>query len=58
MGSGKGNPETWDAVVKRGTVMFEIMGLPEAQAKEALRKAGNKLNVTSKIVKKGELPHE
>ena len=47
MGSGKGNPELFVAVVKKGTVM-----------KEALRKAGNKLNVTTKIVKKGEIPHE
>ena len=58
MGSGKGNPETWDAVVKRGTVIVEISGIPEDQMKEALRKAGNKLNVKTRIVKKGELPHE
>ncbi|WEK82905.1 MAG: 50S ribosomal protein L16 [Mycoplasma sp.] len=58
MGSGKGNPELWVAVVKKGTVICEIAGIPEAQMKEALRKAGNKLNVTTKIVKKGELPHE
>lgn len=58
MGSGKGNPEMWVAVVKKGTVICEIAGIPEAQMKEALRKAGNKLNVTTKIVKKGELPHE
>ncbi len=58
MGSGKGNPEIWVAVVKKGTVICEIAGIPEAQMKEALRKAGNKLNVTTKIVKKGELPHE
>lgn len=58
MGSGKGNPEMWVAVVKKGTVICEIAGIPEAQMKEALRKAGNKLNVTTKIVKKGELPNE
>ena len=58
MGAGKGNPETWDAVVKRGTVIVEIGGIPDAAMKEALRKAGNKLNVTTRIVKKGELPHE
>ncbi len=58
MGSGKGNPELWVAVVKKGTVICEIAGIPEAQMKEALRKAGNKLNVTTKIVKKGELAHE
>ena len=58
MGSGKGNPETWDAVVKKGTIIVEIAGIPDDQCKEALRKAGNKLNVTTRIVKKGEIPHE
>ncbi len=58
MGSGKGNPELWVAVVKRGTIIAEIAGIPEVQMKEALRKAGNKLNVTTKIVKKGEIAHE
>ena len=58
MGSGKGNPELFVAVVKKGTVICEIAGIPEDQMKEALRKAGNKLNVTTKIVKKGEMPHE
>ena len=58
MGSGKGNPELFVAVVKKGTVICEIAGIPENQMKEALRKAGNKLNVTTKIVKRGELPHE
>ena len=58
MGSGKGNPELFVAVVKKGTVICEIAGIPEDQMKEALRKAGNKLNVTTKIVKRGELPHE
>ena len=58
MGSGKGNPELFVAVVKKGTVICEIAGIPEEQMKEALRKAGNKLNVTTKIVKKGEIPHE
>ena len=58
MGSGKGNPELFVAVVKKGTVICEIAGITEEQMKEALRKAGNKLNVTTKIVKKGEIPHE
>ena len=58
MGSGKGNPEMWVAVVKKGTFIAEIAGIPEAQMKDALRKAGNKLNVTTKIVKKGEIAHE
>ncbi len=55
MGSGKGAPEQWVAVVKKGTIMFEIAGIPEEEIKEALRKAGNKLPVTWKIVKKGDV---
>mgnify|MGYP006782584285 FL=1 len=58
MGSGKGNPEMWVADDKKGTIIAEIAGIPEAQMKDALRKAGNKLNVTTKIVKKGEIAHE
>ncbi len=58
MGSGKGSPEQWVAVVKKGTVMFEIAGIPEDQMRTALRKAGNKLNVLTKVVKEGELPRE
>ncbi|QZX49194.1 50S ribosomal protein L16 [Mycoplasma sp. E35C] len=50
MGSGKGNPEFWVAVVKQGTVMFEVANLPVAQMKEALTRAGHKLGVTWKIV--------
>lgn len=50
MGSGKGSPELWVAVVKKGTVMFEIAGLPEAQMKEALTRAGHKVTVSWKIV--------
>ena len=50
MGSGKGAPEIWCAVVKPGTVMFEIAGVPEAEAKLALKHAGDKLNVKTKIV--------
>ena len=52
MGSGKGNPEGWVAVVKPGRVMFELSGVPEPLAKEALRLAGNKLSVKTKIVKR------
>jgi large subunit ribosomal protein L16 len=52
MGSGKGSPEHWVAVVKPGRVMFELAGVPEPLAKEALRLAGNKLPVRSKIVKR------
>jgi large subunit ribosomal protein L16 len=50
MGSGKGSPEHWVAVVKPGRVMFELAGVPEPLAKEALRLAGSKLSVKTKIV--------
>ena len=52
MGSGKGSPEHWVAVVKPGRVMFELAGVPEPLAKEALRLAGNKLPVQTKVVKR------
>jgi large subunit ribosomal protein L16 len=52
MGSGKGSPEHWVAVVKPGRVMFELAGIPEPLAKEALRLAGSKLSVKTKIVKR------
>jgi large subunit ribosomal protein L16 len=52
MGKGKGSPEAWVAVVKPGRVMFELAGVPEPLAKEALRLAGNKLSVKTKIVKR------
>ena len=54
MGSGKGSPEYWVAVVKPGRVMFEIAGVEESIAKEALRLAGHKLPIRCKIVKKAE----
>ena len=54
MGSGKGAPEGWVAVVQKGRVMFEIGGVDEAAAREALRLGANKLPVKSKFVKKGE----
>ena len=54
MGSGKGAPEGWVAVVQRGRVMFEIGGVDEATAREALRLGQNKLPVKAKFVKKGE----
>ena len=50
MGSGKGSPEFWVAVVKPGRVMFEIAGVPEETAREALRLASHKLPVKTKIV--------
>ena len=52
MGSGKGNPEAWVAVVKPGRIMFEIDGVDEATAKEALRLAINKWPIKCKIVTK------
>ena len=52
MGSGKGNPEAWVAVVKPGRIMFEIAGVEEDVAKEALRLAINKLPIKCKIVKR------
>ncbi len=50
MGSGKGSPEYWVAVVKPGRVMFEIAGVPEETAREALRLAANKLPIKCKFV--------
>lgn len=50
MGSGKGNPEGWVAVVKPGRIMFEVGGVDDATAKEALRLAVNKLPIKCKIV--------
>lgn len=58
MGSGKGSPEKWVAVVKKGTIMFEVAYIPDDIMKDALRKAGNKLSVTWKIVKKGDTSHD
>jgi large subunit ribosomal protein L16 len=52
MGSGKGAPEHWVAVIKPGRVMFELAGVPEPLAKEALRLAGQKLPVKTKFVKR------
>ncbi len=53
MGSGKGSPEYWVAVVKPGRVMFEIAGVSEEVAREALRLASHKLPIKTKIVMKG-----
>ena len=54
MGSGKGAPEYWAAVVKPGRVMFEIAGIPEDVAKEAMRLAAHKLPIKRKFVKREE----
>lgn len=54
MGSGKGNPEYWVAVVKPGRVMFELSGVPEGVAREAMRLAGHKLPVKTRFVTREE----
>ena len=54
MGSGKGTVEYWVAVVKPGRVLFEIAGVPEETAREALRLGMHKLPLTCKIVKREE----
>ena len=54
MGSGKGSPEYWVAVVKPGRVMFELAGVPEETAREALRLASHKLPIKCKIVSRAE----
>ena len=54
MGSGKGSPEYWVAVVKPGRVMFEIAGVDKALAAEAMRLAANKLPIKCKFVTKEE----
>ena len=58
MGSGKGSPEYWVAVVKPGRVMFEIAGVSEEVAREALRLASHKLPVKTKFVTKEETAEE
>ena len=52
MGSGKGSPEYWVAVVKPGRVLFEIAGVPEDLAREAMRLAGYKLPIKTKFIKR------
>lgn len=54
MGSGKGAPEGWVAVVQPGRVLFEVAGVSEEVAREALRLGSHKLNVKCRFVKKGE----
>ena len=58
MGAGKGSPEKWVAVVKPGRVMFELAGVPEATAREAMRLAMHKLPVKCKFVKREEVGGE
>ncbi|HHY46709.1 MAG TPA: 50S ribosomal protein L16 [Firmicutes bacterium] len=58
MGSGKGNPEFWVAVVKPGRIMFEIAGVSEDVAREAMRLASFKLPIKTKFVKREEVVGE
>jgi large subunit ribosomal protein L16 len=55
MGSGKGNPEKWVAVVKPGRIMFEVAGVPFEVAKEAIRLAQHKLPIKTKFVVRDEM---
>src|SRR5258708_32007110 len=50
MGKGKGNPEEWVAVVKPGRILYEMEGVPEADAREAFRTAANKIGIATKFV--------
>ena len=54
MGSGKGSPELWVAVVKKGRIMFEMGGVSEEIAREALRLAAYKLPIKCRVVKKDD----
>ena len=58
MGSGRGSPEYWVAVVKPGRVMFEIAGVDEALAREAMRLAANKLPIKCKFATKADQTKE
>ena len=58
MGSGKGSPEYWVAVVKPGRVLFEMDGISEDVAKEAMRLAGHKLPIKTKFVAKEQEAEE
>jgi large subunit ribosomal protein L16 len=50
MGKGKGDPQGYQAVIRPGRVLFEVDGIPEAEAREALRKGGTKIRVETKVV--------
>ena len=58
MGSGKGAPEYWVSVVKPGRVLFEMAGIPEETAREALRLAAHKLPITTKFIKREDAVEE
>lgn len=53
MGKGKGAPEHWVAVVRPGTMLFEVAGVPESQARDAMRRAANKLPIRCRFVVRG-----
>jgi large subunit ribosomal protein L16 len=55
MGKGKGSPEAWVAVVKPGRVLYEIRGVSEAMAREALRRAAHKLPVKTRVISKEDV---
>jgi large subunit ribosomal protein L16 len=55
MGKGKGAPDHWVAVVKPGRILYEMEGVTETEAREALRLAAHKLSVKTKFVKRGEV---
>ncbi len=55
MGRGKGAPEEWVAVIRPGRVLYEIEGVDEAVALEAMRLAGHKLPISTKVLKRGEI---
>ena len=58
MGKGKGTPEFWVAVVKPGTVMFELGGLTPDESADALRQAGSKMPCRTRVVSRGEMSYE
>ena len=58
MGSGKGSPEYWVSVVKPGRIMFELAGVPESVAREAMRLAAHKLPIKCKFVRRDEMGGE
>jgi len=55
MGKGKGNPEYWVAVVKPGRILFELAGVPEEVAREAMRLASHKLPIKTRFVTREEI---
>jgi len=55
MGTGKGAPEYWVAVVRPGRILYELEGVPEEVAREALRLAGHKLPVSTRVIKREEV---